>query len=94
MDPLNDAQSWEDFQRLVTYAISIDFSPQQVKARLEITTTKNGSATMINRGRQMKVVHTPPLFPNLKIETLTISNPKLTSYHITFITHIPNIISH
>ena len=24
MDPLNEAQPWEDFQRLVTYVVSID----------------------------------------------------------------------
>ena len=32
------------------------------------------SDTRINRGRQMKAIHTPPLLPNLKTETLTISN--------------------
>ena len=30
--------------------------------------------TLINRGRRMKAVHTPPLLPNLKTKTLTISN--------------------
>ena len=33
----------------------------------------NYRATLINRGREMKAVHTPPLLPNLKTETLTIS---------------------
>jgi hypothetical protein len=42
VDPLNDAQPWEDFQRLVTYAVSIDSNLQQVKAGLGIATTKNG----------------------------------------------------
>lgn len=42
VDPLNDAQPWEDFQRLVTYAVSVDANLQQVKAGLGIATTKNG----------------------------------------------------
>ena len=39
MDPLNDAQPWEDFQRLVTYAV--DSNLQQVKYGLGIASTKN-----------------------------------------------------
>ena len=42
VDPLNDARPWEDFQRLVTYAISIDSNLQQVKAGLGIANAKNG----------------------------------------------------
>jgi hypothetical protein len=41
-DPLNDAQPWEDFQRLVTYAVLVDSSIQQVKVGLGIATAKNG----------------------------------------------------
>ena len=42
MDPLNDVQPWEDFQRLVTYAVFVDFNLQQVKSRLGVAFTKNG----------------------------------------------------
>jgi hypothetical protein len=42
VDPLNDAQPWEDFQRLVTHAVSVGSNLQQVKAGLEIATAKNG----------------------------------------------------
>ena len=42
VDPLNDAQHWQDFQRLVTYAESVDSNIIQVKFRLEIASTKNG----------------------------------------------------
>jgi hypothetical protein len=34
VDPMNNAQPWEDFQRLVTYAVSIDANLQQVRASL------------------------------------------------------------
>jgi hypothetical protein len=30
MDPLNDTQPWEDFQRLVTYDVYVDSNLQQV----------------------------------------------------------------
>ena len=42
VDPLNDARPWEDFQKLVTYAVSVDSNLQQVKAGLEIANAKNG----------------------------------------------------
>jgi hypothetical protein len=35
VDPLNDAQPWEDFQRLVINADYIDYNLQQVKGGLE-----------------------------------------------------------
>ena len=41
MDTLNDAQPWEDFQRLITYVISIDSKFQQVHFGLGIVSTKN-----------------------------------------------------
>ena len=36
VNPLNDVQPWEDFHRLVTYAICIDSNSQQVKFELGI----------------------------------------------------------
>ena len=41
MDPLNDVQPWEDFHRLVTYAILVDSNLQEVKSRLGIASIKN-----------------------------------------------------
>ena len=42
VDSLNDAQPWEDFQRLVTNVISVDSNLQQVKYGLGIASIKNG----------------------------------------------------
>ena len=42
VDQLNDAQPWKYFQRLVTYAVYVDYNLQQVKVGLGIATTKIG----------------------------------------------------
>ena len=47
VDPLNDAQPWEDFQRLVIYAGVVDSNVQQVKAGLGIATSKNGEKILL-----------------------------------------------
>ena len=41
MDTMNDSQPWEDFQRLITYVISVDSNFQQVHYGLGIASTKN-----------------------------------------------------
>ena len=45
VDPMNNAQLWEDFQRLVTYVVSIDANLQQVKASLDEAPNKNKPTT-------------------------------------------------
>ena len=45
----------------------------KLKLRVDQIRELTYSSALINRGRQMKAVHTPPLLPNLKTETLTIS---------------------
>jgi hypothetical protein len=34
MDPMNNAQSWEDFQRLVTHVVSTDANLRKVRASI------------------------------------------------------------
>jgi NifB/MoaA-like Fe-S oxidoreductase len=40
VDPLNNAQAWEDFQRLVTHVVSIDANLQQMKSSFDILPNK------------------------------------------------------
>ena len=47
MDPLNDAQPWEDFQRPVTYVVCVDSNLQQVKFGLGIAFIKNGKKKLL-----------------------------------------------
>lgn len=41
VDPLDNPQPWKDFQRLITYVVSVDVNLQQVKGSLCVILDKN-----------------------------------------------------
>ena len=40
LDPLNNAQPWEDFQKLVIYVVSINANLQQMKSSFVVLPNK------------------------------------------------------
>ena len=51
MYTLDDVQPWEDFQRLITYVISVDSNFLQVDFRLDIACTKNTEKKFFYKNR-------------------------------------------